>query len=75
MLYGQELADPALMRISLNRVGRRKPQLFVSVMPSSVFQGRADMKSDISTKLTTETAYFNQLIADIKKGEVKIPQF
>ncbi|SPP64611.1 GmrSD restriction endonuclease domain-containing protein [Nitrospira lenta] len=33
------------------------------------------MKSDISTKLTTETAYFNQLIADIKKGEVKIPQF
>lgn len=33
------------------------------------------MKSDISTKLTTETAYFSQLIADIKKGEVKIPQF
>jgi uncharacterized protein with ParB-like and HNH nuclease domain len=33
------------------------------------------MKSDISTKLTTETAYFNQLISDIKKGEVKIPQF
>lgn len=33
------------------------------------------MKIDISTKLTTETAYFNQLIADIKKGEVKIPQF
>lgn len=33
------------------------------------------MKSDLSTKLTTETAYFNQLIADIKKGEVKIPQF
>lgn len=33
------------------------------------------MKADISTKLTTETAYFNQLISEIKKGEVKIPQF
>ncbi|WP_447965152.1 GmrSD restriction endonuclease domain-containing protein [Nitrospira sp. Ecomares 2.1] len=33
------------------------------------------MKSDISTKLATETAYFSQLIADIKKGEIKIPQF
>lgn len=33
------------------------------------------MKADISAKLTTDTAYFNQLIADIKKGEVKVPQF
>ncbi|MDE2130812.1 MAG: DUF262 domain-containing protein [Betaproteobacteria bacterium] len=33
------------------------------------------MKADISAKLTTETAYFSQLISDIKKGEVKIPQF
>ena len=33
------------------------------------------MKPGISTKLTTETSYFSQLIADIKKGEIKIPQF
>jgi hypothetical protein len=33
------------------------------------------MKSDISNKLTTDTAYFSQLIADIKRGEIKIPQF
>ena len=33
------------------------------------------MKSDISTKLATDTAFFSQLIADIKKGEIKIPQF
>jgi len=33
------------------------------------------MKHGISTKLTTETSYFSQLIADIKKGEIKIPQF
>lgn len=33
------------------------------------------MRSNISTKLSTDTAYFGQLIADIKKGEIKIPQF
>ena len=33
------------------------------------------MKHGISTKLTTETSYFIQLISDIKKGEIKIPQF
>jgi hypothetical protein len=33
------------------------------------------MRSDISKKLTTDTAYFSQLITDIKKGEIKIPQF
>lgn len=33
------------------------------------------MKADISSQLSTETAYFSQLVADIKKGEVKIPQF
>lgn len=33
------------------------------------------MKADISSKLTTDTSYFSQLISDIKKGEVKIPQF
>lgn len=33
------------------------------------------MTPDVSTKLTTETAYFSQLMADIKKGEIKIPQF
>jgi hypothetical protein len=33
------------------------------------------MKADISAQLTTDTSYFSQLVADIKKGEVKIPQF
>lgn len=33
------------------------------------------MKADISSQLTTDTSYFSQLVADIKKGEVKIPQF
>lgn len=33
------------------------------------------MKADLSSQLTTETYYFSQLVADIKKGEVKIPQF
>lgn len=33
------------------------------------------MKADISSQLTTDTAYFSQLVADVKKGEVKIPQF
>ncbi len=33
------------------------------------------MKADISSQLSTDTSYFSQLVADIKKGEVKIPQF
>lgn len=33
------------------------------------------MKADITSQLSTDTAYFSQLVADIKKGEVKIPQF
>lgn len=33
------------------------------------------MKADISSQLSTDTFYFSQLVSDIKKGEVKIPQF
>jgi Protein of unknown function DUF262 len=33
------------------------------------------LKSDISTKLTTDTAFFRDIIGDIRKGEIKIPQF
>ena len=33
------------------------------------------MKSDVSTKLSTDTAFFSDLISEIKKGEIKVPQF
>ncbi len=33
------------------------------------------MKPDISTKLSTDTAFFGELISDINKGEIKVPQF
>jgi len=33
------------------------------------------MKNDISTRLTTDTSYLFQLIGDVLKGEIKVPQF
>lgn len=33
------------------------------------------MKSDVSTKLSTDTAFFSDLISEIRKGEIKVPQF
>jgi len=33
------------------------------------------VRKNISDKLSTDTYYINQLIGDIKKGEIKIPQF
>jgi len=33
------------------------------------------MALNISTKLSTETVYFQPLIEDIRKGQIKIPKF
>lgn len=33
------------------------------------------MKSDVSPKLSTDTAFFTDLISEIEKGEIKVPQF
>lgn len=36
---------------------------------------KSHMKSDVSTKLSTDTAFFSDLISEIRKGEIKVPQF
>lgn len=33
------------------------------------------MAQDLATKLTTETPYFTELLSEVRKGEIKIPQF
>ncbi|MBZ0257642.1 DUF262 domain-containing protein [bacterium] len=33
------------------------------------------MNQDLSKKLSTDTAFFGDLISEIKKGEIKVPQF